>query len=130
MCIRDRSKQETPATITTLFDLVEAKKIHEQVPGNIQVNFPAVVEALNECGKMKCRFFGFVIVPGENPSSFTGFAKGIDNVSLLIHDLCQYSQQFGKTSQWIVVSDKKTKKQLIPVINRESSKTKEEGDGK
>lgn len=101
-----------------LFDLVAAKKASDNIPESIKVNFPEIIVAMQVCLNSASRFFGFVIIPGDNPSSFTGHAQGLNTVGLLIHGLCDYSNKFGETSQWIVVSDKKTKKQLMQNIQK------------
>jgi hypothetical protein len=112
-----------PPSITMVIDLSVATKADSTIPLNICTQFPEIVESLKECRSFKSRFFGFVIVPGKEPSSFCAFAKGIDTVGMLIHGLCEYSKTFGDQSKWILVSEKKTQKQILPIIDRIAKQT-------
>jgi hypothetical protein len=110
-----------PASITMIFDLDVAKKASQNIPENIKQIYPEIISSMAEAYKSQSKFFGFAVITGDKPESFSGFAKGLDSVGLLIHSLCEYTVNFGSSSQWLVVSDKKTKKILIPMINKTSS---------
>lgn len=105
------------SSITMIFDLVFATKAADKVPETIKVAFPELISRMDECYKSKSRFFGFVIVPGENPVAFSAFAKDKASIGLLIHSLCDFSNDYGSHSKWIVASNDQTKKEIKKIVN-------------
>lgn len=94
------------------------------VPDALAAMLPEIPLELKNAVNRGDRYFGCVVAPGDKVGLFIGSATKNDYVGDLVLKMCNFSIDYGNFSQWIVASDKKTKKLLQQIIDDTSKSVK------
>ncbi len=113
-----------PATISMVIDLSVASSMAKSIPTPLAQLLPVLPEELAKAASAGNRFFGCVVAPGPTTTFQSEVCQHLSFAEDFVGKLLGHSQQHGSASKWIIVTDKATKKGLVSMVDKLSSKMK------